>query len=105
MPEAFPAQEGGMIEMGKFFRGDRVIYEEETRNPGGTGSEAGGDSADIVQHFMTVRESSKKGTVVLVTQTGKMHVTLNTNPNLRRARWWERLLYRDRFPRLNLGER
>ena len=91
--------------MGKFSRGDRVIYDEVSRNPGGMDSETAGNSAYIVQHFMTVRESSKKGTVVLVTQTGKMHVTLNTNPNLRRARWWERLLYRDRFPRLNLGAR
>jgi hypothetical protein len=52
---------------------------------------------------MTVRESSQKGTVVLQTKSGKMHVTLNTNPNLRRARWWERMLYRDRFPQLKLS--
>ena len=82
--------------MRRFSRGDRVIFDMIARNPGVPKDDS---STYIVQHFMTVQETSKKGTVVLVTNDGRMHVTLNTNPNLRRARWWEKLLYRDRFPR------
>jgi hypothetical protein len=105
-----PAQNGGSGNMRKFSRGDCVIFDEvpqtasiESRSGGELDSATGEESAYIVQHYMTVRESSQKGTVVLQTKSGKMHVTLNTNPNLRRARWWERVLYRDRFPQLKLG--
>jgi hypothetical protein len=57
------------------------------------------ETISIVDHYLTVKESSKKGTLVLVTVSGKLHVTHNNNPNLRRAGWWERFFHRDRFPR------
>jgi hypothetical protein len=36
--------------------------------------------------------------VVLATRRGKHHVVDAQDLNLRQARWWERLLFRDRFP-------
>src|SRR5688572_29271998 len=36
--------------------------------------------------------------VVLATRRGKNHVVEAGDLNLRPARWWERVLFRDRFP-------
>lgn len=36
--------------------------------------------------------------VVVVTRRGKCHTLDRGDPNLRLARWWERLLFRGRFP-------
>jgi len=36
--------------------------------------------------------------VELVTRRGKHHIVDADDPNLRAASWWERLLFRDRFP-------
>lgn len=44
------------------------------------------------------READK---VRVRTRRGKEHVVDVGNPNLRLAHWWERLLYRRRFPRVD----
>jgi hypothetical protein len=38
--------------------------------------------------------------VVVRTRRGRQHTLAATDPALRRARWWERLLLWDRFPAL-----
>ena len=54
-----------------------------------------------VEKFWTVVEVRSDGHVVLVTRRGKQHDVETTDPRLRAARWWERWLYRQRFPRLD----
>ncbi len=83
------------MSMRVFTPGDRVVYEELQ-----AAAAAGQSSAYVVEHFMTVRESREKGTLVLMTGKGTLHVTHNDNPNVRRASLWERFRYRDRFPQL-----
>jgi hypothetical protein len=39
-----------------------------------------------------------ENSVLLATRRGKQHVVECSDPNLRHARWWEKLIYRDRFP-------
>jgi hypothetical protein len=36
--------------------------------------------------------------VVVGTRRGKQHVFEADDPNLRHARWWEKIVFRDRFP-------
>jgi hypothetical protein len=45
-----------------------------------------------------VSDRRQDGTVVLLTRRGKQHVVQCNNPRLRPAKWWERVLYRNRFP-------
>lgn len=53
-----------------------------------------------VEKFWTVSEVLADGHLVLVTRRGKHHSVDPGDPRLRPARWWERWLYRDRFPLL-----
>ncbi|GAB5405321.1 MAG: hypothetical protein Aurels2KO_35520 [Aureliella sp.] len=55
----------------------------------------------VVEKFWTVKASHDDGTLTLVTRRGKEHRIPADHPQLRPARWWERLLYRSRFPLLN----
>jgi hypothetical protein len=45
--------------------------------------------------------ASESGHVILVTRRGKQHTVNCNDPNLRPARWWEKLIYRSRFPQLD----
>lgn len=87
--------------MRRFSRGDLVIYQEQTGMMG-AGDE---DSIGIIEHYMTVCEFSKKGTLVLQTHQNNMHVTQSDDPNLRRAPFWQRWFCRGRFPRLKASPR
>jgi len=52
-----------------------------------------------VDKFWTVTEN--RGTqVVLMTRRGKTHVVDVTDPHLRHASWWQRMIYRGRFPKV-----
>ena len=53
-----------------------------------------------VDKYWVVAEARPDGKVLLRTRRGKERVLDAGNPRLRRAHWWERLLYRRRFPRL-----
>ena len=46
-----------------------------------------------------MKERRDDGTVILLTRRGKEHCVPTDSPNLRHARWWERLLYGNRFPK------
>ena len=50
-----------------------------------------------VDKFWAVREVRGRE-VVLITRRGKTHVVDAADPTLRPAKFWERILYRDRFP-------
>lgn len=51
-----------------------------------------------VEKFWVVDEVRDDGKVLLRTRRGKSHLIDMNDPRLRRPRWWERLLYRHRFP-------
>jgi hypothetical protein len=52
-----------------------------------------------VDKFWIVARVQEDGKLVLKTRRGKTHVVEPDDINLRRAHWWERWLYRDRFPK------
>lgn len=54
-----------------------------------------------VNKFWLVERRLDDGTLLVRTRTGKQHIVRANNPSLRRARFWERVLFRNRFPRLN----
>lgn len=51
----------------------------------------------LVEKFWVVSEQLSDGRLRLRTRRGKEHIVRPDDANLRAARWWERLLYRDRF--------
>lgn len=54
----------------------------------------------VVEKHWTVKEVHDDGTLTLLTRRGKEHRLAADDRQLRPARWWERWLYRDRFPEL-----
>jgi hypothetical protein len=52
-----------------------------------------------IDKYWTVRETNGEQ-VVLVTRRGKIHHVDANDPHLHRASWWQRLIYRKRFPKL-----
>ncbi|HUG90058.1 MAG TPA: hypothetical protein VML55_04440 [Planctomycetaceae bacterium] len=93
-----------------FQPGDWVIYRKEkhSTSPGPRAENIhaapkGDDYYYQVDKFWVVAESRPDGKVVLRTRRGKTHLIKADDPHLRRARWWERLLYRHRFPSLSEG--
>jgi hypothetical protein len=62
--------------------------------------EVGGEGYQYeVDKFWAVREISGDQ-LVLLTRRGKVRVVEMRDPALRRAAWWERIAYRDRFPHI-----
>jgi len=53
-----------------------------------------------IDKFWTVTEQ-RGNQVVLMTRRGKVHLVDADDPHLHRASWWQRLIYRGRFPDLN----
>lgn len=61
----------------------------------------GGDTYTyVVEKFWVVADVRGDGKLLLRTRRGKEHLVEPNDPKLRRPHWWERLLYRGRFPRL-----
>ena len=54
-----------------------------------------------VDKFWTVSEILPDGMLQLVTRRGKQRTVSSDDLRLRRARWWERFFYRNRFPKLS----
>ena len=88
--------------------GDAVVYQisKVSTDPGPRAkdvhpAEFGDTYSYIVEKYWTVSEIQPNGDLVLVTRRGKRHVVSPTDPCLRSARWWERWLYRERFPKLS----
>jgi len=53
-----------------------------------------------VDKFWVVTEVGSDGKLLVRTRRGKQYELEPDDPALRKARWWERLLYRGRFPSL-----
>jgi hypothetical protein len=51
-----------------------------------------------VEKFWRVVAVKQNNTLVVRTRKGKQHTIATNDPNLRRARWYERLLFGHRFP-------
>jgi hypothetical protein len=58
----------------------------------------GEDYSYQIDKFWRVIEVRPLHQLVICTRRGKTHTIDDTDPALRRATWWERLLYRHRFP-------
>ncbi|MCS7048555.1 MAG: hypothetical protein NZ483_04590 [Verrucomicrobiae bacterium] len=65
-------------------------------------SEQGEDYLYEVDKFWRVVDLPDPEHVTCVTRTGKLHVILRDDPCLRKASWWERWRYRERFPKPEL---
>lgn len=53
-----------------------------------------------IDKYWVVADVLDDRSLVLCTRRGKRHVLPPDDPSLRRASWWERLLYHGRFPKL-----
>lgn len=53
-----------------------------------------------VDKFWVVVEAHDDGKLLVQTRRGKQHLIDADSPQLRHARWWERLLFGQRFPKL-----
>jgi hypothetical protein len=89
----------------RFRPGDVVVYRKQKSSvhPGQHARAVepaphGDDYTYCVDKFWRVEAVGPDDTLVVRTRKGK-HLTIAAgDPNLRRPRWWERLLLRHRFP-------
>ncbi|MEX0703557.1 MAG: hypothetical protein WD069_15790 [Planctomycetales bacterium] len=93
--------------MSKFEPGDPVVYRKSkfSTHPGPRAKSVapaprGETYSYVVDKFWTVVSVTEDDRLLIRTRRGKEHVVNPSDPNLRRARWWERLLYRHRFPEI-----
>ena len=87
-----------------FSPGDWVIYRKPKaskapgpRARGVAPARFGEDYRYYVEKFWVVVGFEENGQLRVRTRRGKQHVLAPGDLNLRRARWWERLVYRNRF--------
>ena len=83
--------------------GDWVIYRKQKHStqPGPRAQDVsaapkGEEYHYVVDKFWIVADVAEAELTVR-TRRGKQHVLAADDPNLRHARWWERLVYRQRF--------
>ena len=98
--------EPSRMQKGLFSPGDAVVYRKckHSSTPGPRAKSVdpaprGEEYTYTVDKFWVVVGLLPDDTVRLATRRGKEHVVQCSDPNLRHARWWERLIYRDRFPK------
>ena len=91
----------------RFARGDLVVFrtEKRSRTPGPRARDVepepqGDDDHYFVDTYWVVENVDGQGQVTVRTRRGKRHVLEVGNHCLRRARWWEKLLHKERFPDL-----
>lgn len=96
-----------MMHSSEYRSGDLVVYTKTkySTNPGPRARSVQparqGDGYNYtVDKFWLVDEVLDDGQLQLRTRRGKTNTVAADDPNLRRASWWERLLYGGRFPRL-----
>jgi hypothetical protein len=96
----------------QFQPGDWVVYRKTkfSTHPGPraqnvTAARSGDQYAYTVDKFWVVANVLDNGQLVLHTRRGKEHVVDADDPDLHRARWWERLIYRQRFTSVEDGDR
>jgi len=88
-----------------FQPGDLVIYKgsKQGLHPGPGARDIqpvpnGEDYTYVVDKYWMVQSISDSGRLMIVTRRGKTREVTVGDPLLRRATWWQRLRYRDRFP-------
>ena len=91
----------------RFAPGDPVVYRKQKRStrPGNRAKRIeaarfGEDYYYEVDKYWVVREFTSDDCLIVQTRRGKTHVIHGSDKNLRRAYLWERIFYRDRFPKL-----
>jgi hypothetical protein len=95
----------------RFQPGDVVVYRKQKSSvhPGPHARDiqpaVHGDSYSYaVDKFWRVIDVRPDNMLVVRTRKGKQHMIPVSDPNLRRAHWWERLLFWHRFPPRATGE-
>ena len=85
--------------------GDHVVYrmQKHSTKPGPRArSIAPSDQGELytylVDKFWVVEEVQANDQLLLRTRTGKHHTVSSGDPRLRKTRWWERLVYRNKLP-------
>jgi hypothetical protein len=93
---------------GQFRPGDPVIYRKQkfSRHPGPnavaiTPASNGDDYSYSVDKYWRVVAVLPGRQLLLCTRRGKRHTVAADDPALHPASWWERLLFRRRFPPLS----
>lgn len=88
--------------------GDFVVYRKSKRStrPGPRAQEirpapSGDDYSYNVEKLWVIVAVRPDGNVVARTRKGKEHFLSSDDPALRKAKWWERLLLRRRFPAMS----
>jgi len=88
--------------------GDKVVFSKDkfSTMPGKRAKEVaaapkGDNYSYIVEKYWLIKEVQANGMLLLMTRRGKEHTVVADDPRLRRANWFERLLYRKRFPSLD----
>jgi hypothetical protein len=94
-----------------FAAGDWVIYTKQkvSQSPGRRAQEVSpaekGDTYSyVVDKYWIVAEVQADGKLMLKTRRGKQHVVEPDDPMLRKASWWERILYASRFSFAKSGD-
>lgn len=92
----------------KYQLGDLVVFTrtKHSLRPGPRArhvvpAQAGDDYTYQVDKYWMVKNVLSDGQLVLMTRRGKLHTIPPDHPNLRHARFWERLRFRDRFPQVD----
>ncbi|WP_286764887.1 MULTISPECIES: hypothetical protein [Rhodopirellula] len=94
----------------QFQRNDWVIYRKQKSSvsPGPRASEVhaagkGNSYRYVVEKYWVVEEVLDNDRLKICTRRGKRHLVDANDPSMRKARWWERLLYRSRFEAIDLN--
>lgn len=94
--------------MARLQSGDRVVYRKQKSSvsPGPRAkavfaSPKGEAYHYVVDKFWIVQQVFDDGTVEVRTRQGKVHRIDATDPRLRPAKWWEKLIHAKRFPAVN----
>jgi hypothetical protein len=87
--------------------GDRVVYRKQKSSvsPGPRAkavfaSPKGEAYHYVVDKYWIVQQVFDDGSVEVRTRQGKLHRIDLSDPRLRLAKWWEKLIYSKRFPSL-----
>ena len=91
----------------RFRPGDVIVYRKQknSMHPGPRAKDifpapAGDFYSYAVDKFWRVVAVLPDDMLIVCSRTGKQHTIAAADPALRRPRWWERLLFRHRFPPL-----
>lgn len=102
---------GAVLQSMMYHPGDPVIFRmgKCTTHPGPRAKEVspaphGEYYRYVVDKFWVVARVLEDHNLVVRTRRGKEHLVRDSDPRLRRPSWWERLMYKDRFPRLDAQE-